>query len=44
MHGENDFIDIFKNLDRYKSENNFIRLLKYACRTLELVIECQNFL
>ena len=23
-HGENDFVEVFKNLARYRSENNFV--------------------
>jgi len=29
------FAEIFQNLARYKSENNFIRLSKWLCRKLE---------
>jgi len=28
-HGKNDFIEISKNLDRYRSENNFIEQNNY---------------
>jgi len=28
IHGKNAFIEVFKNLTRYKSENNFVGLSK----------------
>jgi len=35
----------FKNLTRYKSENNFVRLitLKILCRTLKLIARMSKF-
>jgi len=37
IHGKNDFIEISKNLARYRSENNFVGLsiiVERLCRTL----------
>ena len=28
----NDFVEISKKLNRYRSENNFVGLLKYLCK------------
>jgi len=28
VHGKNNFVEIFKNLAKYRFENNFIELLK----------------
>jgi len=40
---ERSFAEIFKNLARYKSENNFVRLLKLY-RMLELVARMSKLL
>jgi len=37
------FVELFKNLVRYRSEDNFIELLNYV-RCLNYLLECQNFL
>jgi len=45
-------LEAFKNLARYRSENNFMGLIKVdhqnylldLCKTLKLIAECQNFL
>jgi len=34
-HGKNDFAEIFKNLTRYKSENNFVNYQNYY-------VDCSN--
>jgi len=35
--GKNSFAEIFKNLTKYRSENNFVRTIKILCRTFKLV-------
>jgi len=35
LHGKNDFARIFKDLDRYKSENNFVEPSKQLCKNLK---------
>jgi len=34
LHGKNSFVEVSKNLARYRSENNFVELSK-LCRTLK---------
>jgi len=40
MYGKNDFIEISKNLARYRSENNFVDLTKLLYRTLKCIEQC----
>jgi len=35
IHGKNDFVEILKNLDKYKSENFLVGSSKWLCRKLE---------
>jgi len=44
-HGKNDFAEIFKNLARYRSDNNFVELnIKIImCKTFKLVARILNF-
>jgi len=43
-HGKNDFAEAFKNLARYRSENNFIRPSTFLGRKhLNWFLECQNY-
>jgi len=43
VHGKNDFAAVFKNLVRYRSENNFIRFIKYLCILKLLIAKMLNF-
>jgi len=37
IHGENDFAEKFKNIAKYRSENNFVNPSKFLGRTLKLI-------
>jgi len=44
-HGKNDFIEICKNLPRYRSENNFVGLSKYVeCLNIDKIAKSFNIL